>query len=230
MNKKAQWFIGATIAAGVCLLAYCLAGQATTAISRTYLTYLFLALLASTMKIHLPGITGTISVNFLLILMAIAACSFFETVLLAASACAVQCLWRPKSRPRLVQVAFNVSTLAISSGISYRASHLLKVDSGIRLAAALALASSLYFLSDTLLVSGVLSLLQRKPLLSVWQQCYVWSFPYYMVGAVIAGAAVAADRNIGPGASIPLLAVMYLVFVFYRIVVERIAPRSSAAV
>src|SRR5215471_4087488 len=115
MSKRAQWFVGSTIAAGVCLLAYSVGIEVTSAHSATYFTYLFLALLASTLKIHLPGISGTISVNFLLILMAVATSSFSETVFLAAAACIVQCLWRSRSRPRLVQVAFNVSALEISS-------------------------------------------------------------------------------------------------------------------
>src|SRR2546423_1213389 len=121
MSKRAQRFVGLTIAAGVCLVAYSVAGEATTAHTPVYLPYLFLALLASTLKIHLPGITGTISMNFLLILMTIATCSFVESVLLAAAACLVQCLWRARTRPRLLQVAFNGSALTISSGLSYRA-------------------------------------------------------------------------------------------------------------
>jgi len=230
MTRKAQWFVGTTIAVGVCLLAYGVASEITIGHSVAYLTYLILALFASTLKIHLPGITGTISVNFLIILMAVATCTFGETVLLAAASCVVQCLWRSRTRPRLVQVAFNVSALAISSGVSYRATHLFSGGPGIRFAALLALAASLYFTADTLLVSGVLALVQSKPLFAVWQQCYVWSFPYYMIGAAISGMAVAADRTMGPGMSMPLLAVMYLVYVFYRIVVERITARGSAVV
>jgi hypothetical protein len=230
MSKRAQWFVGSTIAAGVCLLAYTLGAEVTTAHSAVYFSYLFLALLASTLKIHLPGISGTISVNFLLILMAVATCSFAETVFLAAAACLVQCLWRSRTRPKLVQVAFNVSALAISSALSYRATHLFTGGPGIRFAALLALAACLYFTADTLLVSGALSLVQSKSLFTVWQQCYVWSFPYYLIGAAIAGMAVAADRTVGPGMSMPLLAVMYLVYVFYRIVVDRISTDGNMAV
>jgi len=191
--------------------------------------YCLLAWLSSTLKVRLPGITGTISVNFLFILIAIAVFTFSETVLLASVACIVQCLWRPRSRPRIVQVSFNVAALAISSGASYRLSHLFAGSPSPHLAVLLAVAATFYFTADTLIVSGVLSLLQGKSLFAVWQQCYLWSFPYYLVGAAIAGLAVATDRSAGWVMSLSILPLMGLVYVFYRICVERMGRRSIVA-
>ena len=227
MNKRAQFFVGLTIASGACLVAYCLAEEAVIVPSSAYLVAIFLALLASTLKVHLPGITGTISVNFLLILIAVAVFTFAETVLLASAACILQCLWRPRSRPRVVQVSFNVATLAISSGASYRISHGFAGSPAGHLALLMALASTVYFVSDTLLVSGVLSLVQDKSLSAVWQQCYLWSFPYYLAGAAIAGLTVATGQSAGWFVALLILPVMYLVYVFYRICVERAGVRST---
>jgi hypothetical protein len=229
MTKKAQIFIGLTIVSGVCLMAYCLAGVAGAVPSSAYLAAVLLALVASTLKVRLPGITGTISVNFLFILIAIAIFTFSETVLLASAACIVQCLWRPKSRPRIVQVSFNVATLAISSGASYRLSHLFAGTPAAHLGVLLSVAATFYFTADTLLVSGVLSLVQGKSLFTVWQQCYLWSFPYYLVGAAIAALAVETDRALGWEMSLLILPLMYLVYVFYRICVERVERGSLAA-
>src|SRR6267378_2311869 len=80
MSTKAQSFVGLTILSGVCLVVYCLAGEARSVPSSAYLVSILLALVASTLKVHLPGITGTISVNFLFILVAIAVFTFSETV------------------------------------------------------------------------------------------------------------------------------------------------------
>ena len=226
MSKRTQFFVGLTIAAGVCLVAYCLAEEAVLLPSSAYLVAVLLALLASTLKVHLPGITGTISVNFLLILIAVAVFTFAETVLLASLACILQCLWRPRSRPRIVQVSFNVATLAISSGASYRISHVFAGSPAEQLAVLMALAASVYFVADTLLVSGVLSLVQGKSLFTVWQQCYLWSFPYYLAGAAIAGLAVETERALGWVMSLLILPLMFLVHVFYRICVERLARTS----
>jgi len=229
MTRRTQFYIGLTIASGVALVAGCLASEGAIRHSDAYLVYCLLAWLSSTLKVRLPGITGTISVNFLFILIAIAVFTFSETVLLASVACIVQCLWRPRSRPRIVQVSFNVAALAISSGASYRLSHLFAGSPSPHLAVLLAVAATLYFTADTLIVSGVLSLLQGKSLFAVWQQCYLWSFPYYLVGAAIAGLAVATDRSAGWVMSLSILPLMGLVYVFYRICVERMGRRSIVA-
>jgi hypothetical protein len=229
MSKKAQYYIGLTIVSGVCLVAYCLAGEVRTVPSSAYLVAFLLALAASTMKVRLPGITGTISVNFLFILVAIAVFTFSETVLLASAACIVQCLWRSKSRPRIVQVSFNVATLAISSGASYRLSHLFAGSPAAHLGVLLAIAASFYFTADTMLVSGVLSLVQGKSLFTVWQQCYLWSFPYYLAGAAIAALVVETNRELGWAMSLLILPLMYLVYVFYRICVGRLGGDSVTA-
>jgi hypothetical protein len=228
MSKKAQLFIGLTIVSGVCLVAYCLAAEVRVVPSSAYLVSMLLALIASTLKVRLPGITGTISVNFLFILVAIAVFTFPQTVLLASAACIFQCLWRPKSRPRIVQVSFNVATLAISSGASYRLSHLFAGTPAVHLGVLMAVAASFYFTADTMLVSGVLSLVQGKSLFAVWQQCYLWSFPYYLAGAAIAGLAVETTQELGWLMSLLILPLMYLVYVFYRICVERFARTSMA--
>ena len=229
MSVRAQSFIGLTIVAGVCLVAYCLTGAVAAVPGGAYLVTVVLALLASTLKVHLPGITGTISVNFLFILITIAVFTFEETVLLASAACMVQCLWRTRSRPRLVQVSFNVATLAISSGAAYRLSHLLAGTETTHSAVLLAVAATFYFTADTMLVSGVLSLVQGKSLFAVWQQCYLWSFPYYLAGAAIAGLAVETNRTLGWEMSVLILPVMYLVYVFYQICVGRFARTSVGA-
>jgi hypothetical protein len=227
MSTKAQLFVGLTIVSGVCLVAYCLAGEAGAVSSGAYLVAVLLALVASTMKVRLPGITGTISVNFLFILIAIAVFTFSETVLLAAASCIVQCLWRTKSRPKIVQVSFNVAVLSISSGASYRLSHLF-AGPAAHLTALLAVAAAFYFTADTMLISGVLSLVQGKSLFTVWQQCYLWSFPYYLAGAAIASLVVATNRSAGWAVSLSVLPLMGLVYVFYRICVARMGNSAVA--
>jgi hypothetical protein len=229
MTRKTQFYIGLTIASGVALVASCLASEGNLRHSSAYLVYCLLAWLSSTLKVRLPGITSTISVNFLFILIAIAVFTFSETVLLASVACFVQCLWQPRSRPRVVQVSFNVATLAISSGTSYRLSHLFAGSAAAHPAVLLSVAAAFYFTADTMLISGVLSLVQGKSLFSVWEQCYLWSFPYYLAGAAIAGLVVSTTRAAGWFTSLYILPLMCLVYVFYRICVERLGKGSVVA-
>jgi MASE9 len=218
-----------TILSGSVLLASCLAGESTTLHPAAFVAYCLLALLASALKVRVPGVSGTFSVSFLFVLISVAVFSFSETVLLASVACIVQCFWKARRRPRLVQVSFNVSVLAISSGLSYRVAHLFAGSKEVHLAVLLSVATCFYFTANTMLTSGVLSLIEGKSLFHIWQQSYVWTFPYYLVGAGIAALVVEAGRTMGWATAMLVLPVMYLVYVFYRLCVEKMAPVSSPA-
>ena len=221
MPKKASLFIGATIGVGGVFLAHCFSSNSTFGDLAMYLSFFVLALATSTCKVRLPGITGTISINFLFVLIATAVFTLAETVLMASFACVVQCLWKTKRRPQMVRVLFNVSVLSISSGVTYRLSHQVAGQRPDNLIVLLAVATVLFFTTNTLLVSGVLSLVEQKPLMHVWRQCYFWSLPYYLVGAIIAGMFVVSSRSIGWQMSLFVLPLMYMVFVFYRSCIQR---------
>jgi len=227
MSKLARIYIGLTIASAAILIAACAADAVAMPHSARYLGCCLLALAASTLKVRLPGIHGTISLNFLFVLIAVAAFAFSETVLLAALACLLQCFWKARRRPRAVQVAFNVSALALSSGVAYRFGHLAAKGGEPALAILLAVGSCVYFTSNTLLVSGVLALIERKSLFGIWRECYLWSFPYYLAGAALAGLMVSTGRTAGWAASLMTLPSILLVYVFYRIFVARFGGAES---
>ncbi|HKW97598.1 MAG TPA: hypothetical protein VJN43_07675 [Bryobacteraceae bacterium] len=228
MPRNAKIYIALVVTFGFALLGGSLAFRAEFPDLPRYFSYLLLAVLASTMKVRLPGITGTISVNFLFILIGIADFTLIETMTMGCLAILIQCVWRAKTQPRAVQVAFNVAALALSIGAAYQVSHytlaLARADS---LPALLVLAACLYFISNTLLVSGVLCLLDGKPLKKIWQQCYLWTFPYYLVGSAIAGLVTVSSRTVGWEVSLLVLPVMYLVYLFYRLYLQRIVPDTE---
>ncbi len=231
MATTAKIYIGSIVTLGFALLAGCLLFQAQFPDLPRYFAYLLLAVIASTLKVRLPGITGTISVNFLFILIGIADFTMAETLTMGCIAILMQCIWRTKTRARLIQVAFNVAALAISIGAAYQVSHfalaLARADS---LSALLVIAACVFFVSNTLLISGVLCLIEGKPLMKIWQQCYLWSFPYYLVGSAIAGLVAVSNRAIGWEASLLVLPLMYLVYTFYRLYLDRVGPEPERLV
>jgi Ca2+/Na+ antiporter len=167
-------------------------------------------------------------VNFLFILIGIADFTLTETLTMGCLAILTQCLWRTKSTPRLVQVAFNVAALAVSIGAAYQVSHFaMALARAESLSPMLALAACVFFVSNTMLISGVLCLLEGKPLGKIWQQCYLWTFPYYLVGSAIAGLVTVSSRAIGWHGSLLVLPLMYLVYTFYRLYLERVAPEPD---
>src|SRR5260370_31008868 len=131
-----------------------------------YFGYLILACLASTLKIKLPKITGTISTNFLFVLIGVAELTVVETIILGCAAALVQCFWKPRKWPTLVQVLFNVSILATSIGGCFFFSHSLVQEE--KLVALLAVAVFPYFLLYTSMVSLVLSLTQDTAVLTLF--------------------------------------------------------------
>jgi hypothetical protein len=224
---KSTSYITLTVAVGAVFIGYSLVQASSFRDLVAYVCYFVLALLTSSLKVHLPGIRGTISLNFLFVLVSIAVFSFTETVILASAASVVQCIWKAKRRPNIIQVSFNVATLAISSGIAYRAAHALAGTQQSNLIVLLALSVCLYFMSNTLLVSGVLSLIDNKPLLGVWKQCYMWSFPYYLAGAVIAALIVVSGQTMGWAMPLLILPLMFMIYAFYRTWVQKLSQGGA---
>jgi hypothetical protein len=56
---------------------------------------------------------------------------------------------------------------------------------------------------------------------AIWQQCYLWSFPYYLVGAGIAGLVSVSGQYVGWKTALLIVPIMYLVYLHYRMYVER---------
>ncbi len=225
--RKATRFINYVSLAGMVVLAAGL-WQWKTSNWPHYFTYLLLALLAATMKVRLPRITGTISPYFLFILVGIAEFSFAETLLMGCAAVSVQCLWKPRRPPTLAQVLFNIGAQIISITVAYWIPRIiLEVAHKDSLPVLLTLATCLFFLVNTLFVTLVISLSEGKLHKNVWKPCYLWGFPYYLAGAVIAATISVLSRLVGWQTSLLALPLMYLSYVYFRLSVERVAPEKT---
>ena len=152
-----------------------------------FFCYFTLALLAATLKVTLPGINGTMSVNYVFMLIGLTDFTVPECLIAALVAVFVQCVHRCKKRPTLIQILFNGANVSISvvvSGALFYSPYL--VSHGIGLLMRLTFAAIAYFLLNTLAVTGIISLTESKPLLSIWRECYSWVFPFYFVAAGLA--------------------------------------------
>src|SRR5579862_4074087 len=108
----AKLYISFVVTAGLAILIYSGIHQSSKNIAE-FICYLCIAILASRLKVSLPGISGTLSVNFLFILIGVLELSFAETLILGAGSMLAQCLY--PERPRGMQVAFNVCAGTIST-------------------------------------------------------------------------------------------------------------------
>jgi hypothetical protein len=183
--------------------------------------YLILTWFASTIKMRIPALTGSVSLGFVAVLTGVAVMSLSETVLGVTGAAIAQTLWRPKQRPMRIQVAFNVSVLAASTWIAYTLAHAVAPSSPVlRVAAAVV---PLY-LFNTGAVAGVLSILSGSGLDVIWDKFLFAAFPCYVMGAVL--AALLAEANLVSAGWFPVLAaagLSYVMFNSYRNWLSRFA-------
>ena len=123
-----------------------------------------LAMVASAMKVRLPGFKTTISINFVFILIGIALFSFGETVVLGLGGALVQSIWKTQTRPKPVQVLFNAACLMVCTAIAFWASHSVQAMLGSNsLPAMMVVGTCVYVVLNTGLVSLVISLADERP-------------------------------------------------------------------
>ena len=182
-----------------------------------FLLFFTFAMVGSGMKIRLPGFKTTISTNFVFILIGIALFSFGETVLIGLGGALVQSLWKTQTRPKSVQVLFNAACLTVCTATAFWASHSVPAMLGLNsMIAIVVLGACVYLVLNTGLVSLVISLAEGRPLRELWSSCYEWTFPYFLVGAAVAGLATAAGRGATWGVTLLVVPVMYFVYVYYK--------------
>ena len=214
--RAARLFIAAMVSAGAALLIWSLVNWHSDDLSR-FLAYAAATAMLATWKVRLPQMEGTISLYYVVLLVAIAELQPGEIFLIAALGAAVQSLWSPKSAPKLFQIAFNMSALIVASGLSYATVRLLLAPFlGESVAMLLSVSTTLFYAVDSLILVVVLSLIESQPLARVWRNCHFWSFPYFIVGTVGSGLMVSIGRTLGWGASLLTLPILGLVYVTYR--------------
>jgi hypothetical protein len=187
-----------------------------------YFAWLALAMVAATLKIRLPRMTGTITPAFVLLLASIAQMSLPETVFMAAVVSTVQLVWRPARRPSTAQMLFNPACLVLSAALAWFVSrYLLSPWVGHSMTMVLVLSTVVLYGCNTLLVALVVALAENKPIGGIWQLCCFWSLPFYLVGAAAAGIMTAVSQSGDWLDSLLILPMTGLAYVSYRLQIRR---------
>jgi len=211
----AKAFVGLVIVAGMVSLLEAAIHQSSKNIAE-FICYLGIAMLASRLRVTLPGITGTMSVNFLFILVGIAELSYAEAMTLGAISMLAQSLY--PSRPNAIQLAFNVCAGALSTALAYLVYHNPLANQYISShPLILCLAASTYFIVNAGSIAAVISFSEGKPLRQILVDCYFWSFPYYLLGAGIAGVIGWFNREFNWETSLLFVPAIYVIYRSYRL-------------
>ena len=227
MSTRTKLFVGVTASLGIAVLCSACWHWQSTDLTR-FLFYLAAAILASGLKVQLPGIDGTMSVNFLFILLGVVELGLPETLVIGCTATLVQSVWHARKKLDPIKVAFNVfGMMANASALCYVSYHWLAGRLGANKPIPLMLAALVFFLANTLPISFVIALTEAKSSRKVWSECYFWSFPYYLVGAAAVGLVGIINRQLGWQTSLLELPLIYWVYRSYRLYLGRLEAEKD---
>jgi diguanylate cyclase (GGDEF)-like protein/putative nucleotidyltransferase with HDIG domain len=226
LSPSARIFLGLVFVLGTAALAYGVVHWTGREPLQT-VCYLLVAILASRLKVKLPGITGTMSASFLVILLSVVELGLSESLVIGCVTTLAQSFSR--ERPRVVQLAFNVCASAIAVVLTDRVYHLAILSGPAGKTLPLLAAACVYFLANTLPVSTIISLTEQKSLRKTWRECYFWAFPYYLLGAGLAGLLNWLHGKISWQTSLLLLPGVYLIYRSYRLYLGKLEAEKEHA-
>jgi hypothetical protein len=212
---SARIFVALIVISGLLVLGDAVLNAKTVPQAR-FIAFLVVACLAARLRIKLPGVTGTMSVNLPFILVAAVEMSSAEALIVAFVSTFVQCV--PKGRKiNLVQAIFSCSTIALAVAatrfIDASPSVVSMVSSpSVRLA----IAAAGYALVNTLPIAIVIGLTEAASVLRTWRDMLQLSFPYLVASAGIAGITLTLNQGIGWQVPLAVLPIMAGIFVSYK--------------
>ncbi len=185
--------------------------------------FFLVTVLTSGLKVRLPTVFATLSVHFLFVLVGIALFSLPEAMALGAAGTIVQCLWRPRVRPRVIQIAFSTSSILLAVMAAFAVFHgplrpLLSELHPLRLV----IAAVVYFVVNTVLVAGVIGLTEGKSISATWYDNYFWVLSYHVAAALVAWLVVALSRQEKWNIALVLCPLVYFIYRSYRAYISRL--------
>jgi len=179
--------------------------------------FLVVACLAARLKIKLPGLTGTMSVNLPFILMAAAEMNPAGALAVGFISTLVQCLAVGKQKTTPVHVAFSCCTITLAAAVT----RLIYMTPAVTAMVPspylrLVIAAAGYFLTNTILVSIVIGLTEAVSVVWTWVEMLQLSFPYLVASAGVAALALTITQEIGWQVPLAALPIMAGIFLSYR--------------
>jgi len=174
-----------------------------------------LGVLASRLKVRLPGLTGNMSMNLPFVLLAIVQLGLFEAAAIAFASTLIQSLPRRGLQLRPTQLLFNVSTMTTAAGLAYLVFHEFDGRHGATGSLALVLAAATYFFINTLPVATIICLTEGAKIVRTWSGIVHLSFPYYVAGTGITSILTGKSGYMAWALSIGALPVMIGIYRSY---------------
>jgi hypothetical protein len=221
-SEIAKWFIGLMALGGLISLSFGLLHMHPWHHAQ-FAIVLVIAVLASRLKLRLPGLNGNMSVNLPFILIAVVELNLFEALMIAAASTLAQCFPKGGGRPKAVQALFNVSTATVAVGLAglILRGRMPLPSAWLSASLLLSLAAASFFLTQTLPVATVIALTEGGSVRRIWPSIFHLSFPYYVLSAGVTSLVTTGSHRIGWQIPLLLLPTMYGVYNSYRLYLGR---------
>jgi diguanylate cyclase (GGDEF)-like protein/putative nucleotidyltransferase with HDIG domain len=193
-----------------------------------FVFYFLFAVATSKLKVRLPGVIGTLSVNFVFVLLAIVDLPLPQAILVSLGGSMAQVFLNAAKRVELAQMLFNPSCLAFCVMLGYRVFHsevLRGMGAGQPML--LFLATLTYYLTNTLMIAAVIAFSEEKRLFRVWHANFFWTGPQFLFGATLTQVVLVINERLGWQYSFLLLPGLYLVYSSYNLYLGRLEAEKK---
>jgi hypothetical protein len=214
MNKlspAAKVFVILAVLAGATVLLYGLIHLRPASLLQ-FFVILALAVVASRLRVKLPGVNGTMSVNLPFFLMATVSLSVSEALVIVCLGTLAQSI----GSRRNIQIAFNAAALTNAVAVAAFA-FATAVQYHLVMPVAIVAAAAAYFLCNTILMMLVLWLAEGASPLPTWARMVTLSFPYYLLSACIAATVCGGVENIRWILALIVFVAMFFTYRSYRV-------------
>ena len=194
-----------------------------------FLLYLSMAVICSFFQARRLRAGVPFSLNLPFILLSMVQLSRAEAVVVGSVGMLAQCLWDPQTRSRLSQIALRTSifaTVIATADFVYRSLIPHSMQNGTLL---LLVASVSLFFANTFPAAIVQRLGESRRIGRIWKECYFWSFPYYLVAAVVANAVRMAGSGVLQESTLLVIPVLYLAYRHYRMQRSQLEEKEKYA-
>lgn len=223
MTKKAQLYQSAILLLGLVVAAR----QSLSAgggHQGLFFSYLGLTVLTSLLRLGVPTAAGTISIGFIFILASLAQLSLGQTLTIGISGTIIHYLRDTKARIDWLSLAFQAAVVVLgieAAHVTLNGMRSLLPAGGD--AAALPLAATVLFLVTAFPLAATTALKERELLRRIWHNRFLWSLPYYLAGAALAGLLNALVLLPLWQAALGILPLLLLVYRAYGLQIDALA-------
>ncbi len=233
-NSSTTAFLYSVLIAGAAVCAVTLSHLAIAAPVR-FACFCVVSLVAGLLKVELPGVSGALTVNYVMLLIGLAELTGPECLAAVLLGAVAQSFAVAGGRPKALNVAIQMANIAVAFAVSagvfssaWLASH------GIGLLMRLTGAAGVYFLFHTVVTTAILSLADTRPLRLIWRASCAWVFPFFYVGAGIAWGFHRVSAAVGWQSAmlgLPAIYILYNVYHFYlgRLQSEKVHAEDISA-